>query len=58
LNYDDSRTVLWKKLPDWMEDKQRKIKINHLLSELREKQIIRNEGSYTKPKWVLTELQI
>ena len=58
LDRKDIDDLLWKKLPDWMEDKQRKIKINHLLSELREKQIIRNEGSYTKPKWVLTELQI
>ena len=54
LDRKDVDELLWKKLPDWMDDKQRKIKINHLLSELRRKQIIRNEGSDSKPKWVLT----
>jgi hypothetical protein len=44
---------LWKKLPDWMEDKQRKIKINNLLAELRLKNKIRNVGTLKGPKWVL-----
>jgi ATP-dependent DNA helicase RecG len=45
--------LLWKKLPDWMNDDQRKIKITNLLSELRKKEIIINIGSDTKPKWIL-----
>lgn len=45
--------LLWSKLPDWMDEKQKKIKINNLLSELRKKNRIVNEGTDTKPKWVL-----
>ena len=49
----DVDELLWEKLPDWMNDKQKKIKINNLLSELRRKSRIRNKGSDAKPKWVL-----
>lgn len=49
----DIDDLLWSKLPDWMSDKQKKIKINNLLSELRKNQKIRNEGIYAKPKWTL-----
>lgn len=42
-----------KKLPDWMDDKQKKNKINNLLSELRRKGKIKNSGSQKTPKWVL-----
>lgn len=49
----DVDELLWKKLPDWMDDKQKKIKINNLLAELRKKNKIRNDGSDAKPKWVL-----
>lgn len=52
LDRKDVDELLWKKLPDWMTDKQRKIKINHLLSELRKKQKIRNDGSDARPKWI------
>jgi len=45
--------LLWNKLPEWMEEKQKKIKINNLLSELRKKGRIVNEGTDTKPNWVL-----
>lgn len=45
--------LLWKKLPDWMDDKQKKIKINNLLSELRKKNKIENKGTFKMPKWVL-----
>ena len=48
--------LLWEKLPDWMSDKQKKIKINNLLSELRRKNRIRNDGSDAKPKWVLIDI--
>ncbi|MBL7905063.1 MAG: putative DNA binding domain-containing protein [Bacteroidales bacterium] len=53
LDRKDVDELLWKKLPDWMTDKQRKTKINHLLSELRKNQKIVNVGSDAKPKWVL-----
>ncbi len=49
----DVDELLWKKLPDWMDDKQKKIKINNLLAELRKKHKIRNDGSDAKPRWVL-----
>jgi ATP-dependent DNA helicase RecG len=51
----DVDELLWKKLPDWMEDKQKKIKINNLLSELRNKLKIENIGSDAKPKWILIQ---
>ena len=49
----DIDKLLWKKLPDWMDDKQRKIRINNLLSELRVENRIRNEGTFKKSCWVL-----
>nr|NQU91830.1 putative DNA binding domain-containing protein [Bacteroidota bacterium] len=55
LDRKDVDELLWNKLPDWMTDKQRKVKINHLLTELRVNNIIKNEsGIDAKPKWVLT----
>lgn len=48
----DVDQLLWKKLPDWMNDKQKKNKIKNLLSELRETGRIRNEGTFKMPKWV------
>src|SRR3990170_6274482 len=52
----DVDELLWEKLPDWMNDKQKKIKINNLLSELRRKSRIRNKGSDAKSKWVLINI--
>jgi len=53
LERSDIDELLWKKLPDWMDDKQKKIKINNLLSELRKKNKIENKGTFKMPKWVL-----
>ncbi len=53
LDRNDVDELLWKKLPDWMNDKQRKIKINNLLSELRRNEKIRNEGTFKESKWIL-----
>jgi ATP-dependent DNA helicase RecG len=50
----DVDELLWKKLPEWMNEKQKKVKINNLLAELRKKERIKNEGNDAKPKWVLT----
>ncbi len=49
----DIDELLWKKLPEWMDEKQKKTKITNLISELRTKGKIRNDGSDTKSKWVL-----
>jgi ATP-dependent DNA helicase RecG len=53
LERKDVDNLLWNKLPEWMNEKQKKIKINNLLSELRRKNKVQNEGSDSKPKWVL-----
>jgi ATP-dependent DNA helicase RecG len=51
LERKDIDELLWKKLPDLMEDKQKKTKISNLLSELRRAGRIYNKGSDTKPVW-------
>lgn len=51
----DADELLWKKLPEWMDDKQKKNKITNLLSELRRKEIIHNTESDTKSRWTLKE---
>ncbi|MCF6236015.1 MAG: transcriptional regulator [Gammaproteobacteria bacterium] len=51
----DIDELLWKMLPDFLDDKQRKSKINNLLSELSMRQgKIHNIGTRSQPKWVLT----
>ncbi len=52
----DVNELLWNKLPDWMNEKQKKIKINNLLSELRRHNKIKNINSDAKPKWVLIDV--
>ncbi len=44
--------LLWKKLPDWMDDKQKKSKIHNLISELRINGKIKNDGIDAKPRWI------
>jgi ATP-dependent DNA helicase RecG len=51
LERKDINELLWNKLPDWMDDKQKKTKIGNLLSELRRTGQINNKGSDTKPVW-------
>ncbi|MCZ2100768.1 MAG: putative DNA binding domain-containing protein [Chitinophagales bacterium] len=53
LKRSDIDELLWKKLPDWMNDKQKKSKIGNLLSELRIKEIIINKGTLKNPQWSL-----
>ena len=45
--------LLWNVLPEWMSDKQKKIRVNHLLTELSSKGKIINSGSRGRPKWVI-----
>ncbi|MBV5343059.1 transcriptional regulator, partial [bacterium] len=42
------------KLPAYMNEKQRKIKINNILQEMAGP-LIQNTGSRTKPKWILVK---
>lgn len=49
----DIDELLWDKLPGWMDDKQKKTKINNLVAELRKAEKIKNDGSDKKPSWVL-----
>lgn len=49
----DVDELLWNKLPDWMDDRQRKIKVGNLIAELRRHQKIVNQGSDTRPSWAL-----
>jgi len=53
LDRRDVDELLWNKLPDWMDEKQKKHKIGNLLSELRMKERIENTGSDSKPRWSL-----
>lgn len=51
----DIDLLLWKKLPDYMTEAQKKTKIGNLLTELRKKGIIVNKGIYSKPEWHLVQ---
>lgn len=42
-------------LPDDLDQKQKKSKVHNLLGYLSKKNVIRNEGSKTKPEWVFVE---
>lgn len=53
LNRKEVDELLWTKLPDWMTETQKKTKVNHLLSELRRNNLIKNNGSLGKPIWIL-----
>ncbi|MCT4083747.1 putative DNA binding domain-containing protein [Elizabethkingia anophelis] len=53
LTRSDVDALLWNKLPEWMEEQQKKNKIGNLLSELRIKEIIENKGTFGTPKWSL-----
>jgi ATP-dependent DNA helicase RecG len=56
LTRKDIDELLWNKLPEWMDDKQRKNKITNLIAECRRSGEIINHGSDTHPKWVLVKL--
>ena len=51
----DIDELLWNKLPDWMDDKQRKTKVGNLVAELRRANKIANKGSDTRPSWALVK---
>lgn len=53
LTRKDIDELLWNKLPDWMDDKQRKNKVGNLIGELRRTSRIINRGSDAQPSWAL-----
>jgi len=54
-NRKDIDNLLWSKLSDVLNERQKKIKINNLLNEMANKdRTIKNEGSDRKPKWVMS----
>ena len=55
LNRADIEELINNKLPEWMNDDQKKNKINNLISELRRKGKIKNTGSDKNSKWILVK---
>lgn len=55
LTRKDIDELLWNKLPDWMDDKQRKNKVGNLIGELRRTSRIINRGSDAQPFWALVK---
>jgi ATP-dependent DNA helicase RecG len=53
LTRKDINELLWNKLPDWMDDNQRRYKVTNLLTTCRKKGLIVNQGSDSQSKWVL-----
>jgi ATP-dependent DNA helicase RecG len=49
----DIDELLWEKLPDIYDDRQKKNKITNLISELRRLKKIVNKGNFAQPKWML-----
>ncbi len=45
--------LLWSKLPDWMDENQKKNKVGNLLTELRIESKIHNIGNFKDSKWQL-----
>lgn len=55
LSRADIEQLLWDRLSDLYTDKQKKVKINNLISALRKSEKIKNIGNDFKSKWVLIE---
>ena len=51
----DVDELLWNKLPEWMDDKQRKTKVGNLLGELKRGDRITNVSAKKTPSWVLVK---
>ena len=49
----DIDELLWNKLPQWMTEEQRKIKVQNLIAELRKGKIIKNIGTIKNSVWAL-----
>ncbi len=55
LSRKDIEELVWSKLSDLYDEKQKKTKITNLIAELRRNEKIENVGSDAAPKWVLKE---
>jgi len=55
LTRKDIDELLWNKLPDVMDDKQKKNKVGNLLGELRRQGLAKNSGTMKNPSWVLVK---
>ena len=55
LSRKDIDELLWNKLPDWMDNNQRKNKVTNLIAECRRSGKILTQGSDFQPKWVLVK---
>jgi ATP-dependent DNA helicase RecG len=53
LSRQDIDDLLWNKLPEWMNDQQKKTKIGNLITELRKSNKVLNKGTTKFPIWVL-----
>ena len=53
LERGDVDDLLWKKLPDWMNEEQKKNKVKNLLSDLKKQGKIKNVGTFKESRWVL-----
>jgi ATP-dependent DNA helicase RecG len=53
LSRADINALIWDRLSDLYNDRQKVIKITNLISELRRKKMIYNSGSDAAPKWVI-----
>ena len=53
LNRNEIDELLWDKLPDVMNDKQKKSKVGNLITELRKKGTIHNTGTSKQSSWLL-----
>ena len=55
VNKQEIKDLLWNKLPEFLNDKQKTNKISNILSELKRENKIFNVGSDTKPCWKSTK---
>jgi ATP-dependent DNA helicase RecG len=53
LTRKDIDELLWNKLPEWMDNQQRKHKVSNLLGELKKANKIQNRGGMKYSEWVL-----
>ena len=53
MSRNDIDKLLWKKLPDILDEKQKKNMIGNLISELRMKEMIINMGTFKNSVWKL-----
>ena len=51
----DIDDLLWNKLPEWMDEKQRKNKVGNLLGELKRSNLIKNSASRKASSWVFVK---